>query len=98
LTIYRGRFQVFNVVDSQGQYPFVRAVIRPSNSSGFIPVYCHATAITGMSMFGKISVGVREDHYRAQNQNEYGKDDECYTAGPERLEQSTYLELPTFQS
>ncbi len=35
-------------------------VIRPSNSSGFIPVYCHATAITGMSMFGKISVGVRE--------------------------------------
>src|ERR1700692_2803254 len=33
--------------------------IRPSNSSGFMPVYCQATAITGMSMFGKISVGVR---------------------------------------
>src|SRR5258708_34681294 len=24
-----------------------------------MPVYCHATAITGMSIFGKISVGVR---------------------------------------
>ena len=37
-------------------YPLVR---RPSNSSGFIPLYCHATAITGMLIFGKISVGVR---------------------------------------
>src|SRR5882762_10809091 len=35
-------------------------VSRPSNSSGFMPVYCHATAITGISMFGKMSVGVRE--------------------------------------
>src|SRR5437016_3449028 len=34
-------------------------VIRPSISSGFRPVNCHATAITGMSMFGKMSVGVR---------------------------------------
>src|SRR5712691_4665149 len=25
-----------------------------------MPVYCHATAITGISMFGKISVGVRK--------------------------------------
>jgi len=33
-------------------------VIRPSISSGFKPVNCQATAITGMSMFGKISVGV----------------------------------------
>src|SRR5258708_16549332 len=24
-----------------------------------MPVYCHATAITGISIFGKISVGVR---------------------------------------
>ena len=34
-------------------------VIRPSISSGFKPVNCQATAITGMSMFGKMSVGVR---------------------------------------
>src|ERR1700739_352945 len=34
-------------------------VIPPSNSSGFMPVYCQATAITGISIFGKISVGVR---------------------------------------
>src|ERR1700722_11151123 len=36
------------------------AVSRPSNSSGFMPENCHATAITGISMFGKISVGVRK--------------------------------------
>src|SRR5437899_2157094 len=34
-------------------------VIRPSISSGFRPVNCQATEITGMSMFGKMSVGVR---------------------------------------
>ena len=34
-------------------------VIRPSISSGFSPVNCHATAITGMSMLGKMSAGVR---------------------------------------
>src|SRR5258707_8937971 len=34
-------------------------VMRPSVSSGFRPVYCQATAITGMLMFGKMSVGVR---------------------------------------
>ena len=34
-------------------------VILPSTSSGFRPVNCQATAITGMSMFGKMSVGVR---------------------------------------
>src|SRR5204862_106159 len=34
-------------------------VIRPSISSGFSPVNCHATAITGMLMLGKMSVGVR---------------------------------------
>src|SRR5205823_9543082 len=34
-------------------------VIRPSISSGFRPVNCQATAITGMSMLGKMSVGVR---------------------------------------
>src|SRR2546428_941058 len=34
-------------------------VSRPSISSGLRPVNCHATAITGMSMLGKISVGVR---------------------------------------
>ncbi len=33
-------------------------VTRPSNSSGLSPVYCHAIEITGMSMFGKMSVGV----------------------------------------
>src|SRR6266705_218744 len=34
-------------------------VIRPSISSGLRPVNCQATAITGMSMLGKMSVGVR---------------------------------------
>ena len=34
-------------------------VIRPSISSGFRPVNCQATAMTGMSMLGKMSVGVR---------------------------------------
>jgi hypothetical protein len=33
--------------------------MRPSSSSAFSPLYCHATAITGMLMVGKISVGVR---------------------------------------
>src|SRR2546428_7842378 len=37
-----------------------KAVVnRPSISSGFRPVNCQATAITGMLIFGKISVGVR---------------------------------------
>src|ERR1700733_1553509 len=35
-------------------------VMRPSISSAFMPVYCQMAAITGMSMFGKMSVGVRE--------------------------------------
>ncbi len=34
-------------------------VSRPSSSSGASPVYCQAIEITGMSMFGKMSVGVR---------------------------------------
>ena len=34
-------------------------VIRPSISSGFRPANCQATAMTGMSMLGKMSVGVR---------------------------------------
>src|SRR6266404_2275855 len=34
-------------------------VIRPSVSSGFRPVYCQATAITGILILGKMSVGVR---------------------------------------
>ena len=34
-------------------------VTRPSISSGLRPVNVQATAITGMSMFGKMSVGVR---------------------------------------
>src|SRR5439155_2271071 len=44
-------------------------VIRPSISSGFRPVNCHATAITGMSMLGKMSVGVR----RTATTNVYGR-------------------------
>src|SRR5580698_4628901 len=35
-------------------------VIRPSISSAFMPVYCQMEARTGMSMLGKMSVGVRE--------------------------------------
>jgi hypothetical protein len=34
-------------------------VIRPSSSSAFSPLYCQATAITGILMVGKMSVGVR---------------------------------------
>src|ERR1700733_9295956 len=35
-------------------------VMRPSISSAFIPVYCQMEARTGISIFGKTSVGVRE--------------------------------------
>src|SRR5580704_10658156 len=35
-------------------------VIRPSISSAFMPVYCQMEARTGISIFGKMSVGVRE--------------------------------------
>src|SRR5580658_93373 len=35
-------------------------VMRPSISSAFIPVYCQMEARTGISIFGKMSVGVRE--------------------------------------
>ena len=34
-------------------------VSRPSISSGSRPVYCQATAMTGMLILGKMSVGVR---------------------------------------
>ena len=34
-------------------------VMRPAICSGGRPVYCQATAITGMLMSGKMSVGVR---------------------------------------
>ena len=35
-------------------------VSRPSSSSGASPVYCHAIEMTGILMFGKMSVGVRK--------------------------------------
>ena len=35
-------------------------MIRPSSSSALSPVYCQATAMTGMLIVGKMSVGVRE--------------------------------------
>jgi hypothetical protein len=33
--------------------------MRPDMSTGDIPLYCQATATTGTSMFGKMSIGVR---------------------------------------
>src|SRR5580658_1897902 len=40
--------------------PFSKGVVsRVSRSSGFSPVYVHATEMTGMSILGKMSVGVR---------------------------------------
>src|SRR5271154_5747902 len=40
--------------------PFSKGVVsRVSKSSGFSPVYVQATEMTGMSIFGKMSVGVR---------------------------------------
>src|SRR5579864_1837022 len=40
--------------------PFSKGVVsRASRSSGFSPVYVQATEMTGMSIFGKMSVGVR---------------------------------------
>ena len=36
-----------------------RVDTRPAIWSGGWPVYCHATAITGILMSGKMSVGVR---------------------------------------
>jgi hypothetical protein len=38
----------------------VGVVMRPAIWSGGRPVYCQATPITGMLMFGKMSVGVRK--------------------------------------
>ncbi len=35
------------------------AMMRPSIWSGESPVYCHTTLTTGISIAGKISVGVR---------------------------------------
>src|SRR6266852_9583451 len=41
--------------------PFSKGVVsRVSRSSGFSPVYVQATEMTGMSIFGKMSVGVRK--------------------------------------
>jgi hypothetical protein len=55
-------------------------VTRPSISSRFNPVNCHATATTGMSMLGKMSVGVRRMRTgltirmsRARTTNVYGR-------------------------
>ena len=55
-------------------------VMRPSISSGLSPVNCQATAITGILMFGKMSVGVRRMATglmmrisRARTMNVYGR-------------------------
>jgi len=61
LTIYRGSDpKVVQCVDSPRSISVRTAVIRPLIPPDSYRLYCHATAITGMSMFGKISVGVRE--------------------------------------
>jgi hypothetical protein len=39
-------------------------------------VYDQTTVTTGMSMFGKISVGIRQDAEDAEDQNQKRKDDE----------------------
>ena len=44
--------------------------MRPAMASGGRPAYCHTTLITGMRMFGKISVGVRMIGEHAENQDE----------------------------
>ncbi len=51
-------------------------VMRPSISSGFRPVNCQATAITGMSMFGKMSVGVRRMTTGTDDQDQQRQHDE----------------------
>ena len=50
---------MFDVVDQRGRAFSNGVVSRPSISSGSRPVYCQATATTGILMLGKISVGVR---------------------------------------
>src|SRR5262249_35755073 len=50
------RWMLSTVVVSTRSY---EVVIRPSSSSVFSPLYCQATAMTGMLIAGKMSVGVR---------------------------------------
>ena len=50
------RWMLSTVVVSTRSY---EVVIRPSSSSAFSPAYCQATAMTGMLIAGKMSVGVR---------------------------------------
>src|SRR3954447_26254358 len=54
--------------------------MRCSNSCGFSPAYCQMTEMTGISMFGKMSVGVRSrmngvanNRASAQTMNVYGR-------------------------
>ena len=54
-----GRLDVLDVVDQGGRGLLKGVVSRPSISSGSRPVYCQATATTGILMLGKMSVGVR---------------------------------------
>ena len=57
--------------------PFSKGVVsRVSRSSGFSPVYVQATEMTGMSIFGKMSVGGPKNHGRTQQENENGKNNE----------------------
>src|SRR5262249_816199 len=50
------RWMLSTLVVSTRSY---EVVIRPSSSSVFSPLYCQATAMTGMLIAGKMSVGVR---------------------------------------
>ena len=50
---------MLDVVDGGGERALELRMTRPDIWSGGRPVYCQTTAITGMRMSGKMSIGVR---------------------------------------
>jgi hypothetical protein len=76
LTTYRGRFDVFDVVNCGGQYPFIR-----TREPTFQFFGIHAGKLPGHGDHWDVDVrenigGRAQDHDRAQNQNEHGQNDE----------------------
>src|SRR3984957_12987810 len=82
-----------SMLSTRGVAAFSNGVVSlPSISSGFRPVYCQATAITGILMFGKMSVGVRKITTglkirinRAKTMNVYGRSNAMRTIHMELL-------------
>jgi len=58
-TLHGLRLDVLDIIDRCGKGPFLTVTMRFSISSGDTPVNDQITLTTGMSMTGKISVGMR---------------------------------------